>query len=390
MTTVLLTLGRLPKALALARACRALGCRVIVAEPFRWHLCRVTRAVARSYRVTAPNRDEEQYLDELLAIVAAEDVDLVLPVSEEALHVAALAPRLPSTTHLFGSDRATLFELHSKLRFIRLAARLGLPVPETHLANSDGALTLSRERDFVEKPLHSCSGIGVRLADAGESLSGRAPELLVQERLYGEHLSSLSLVSEGREIVTVVYRGTVLAGTVAVCFERVDGAPSVHDWVSRFIAAYPCSGFIAMDFVVDDDGVARALECNPRVTSGVHFFAPQSLGAALLNPAACSPIELTTGTRFQWAYSTLTEAYAALLRPREFLRRMGELFSARDVVWELSDPLPFLLMTPLSWEILWPAITSPMSLGEATQRDIAWFGGRGSDTPAGENAGDPG
>ena len=32
-------------------------------------------------------------------------------------------------------------------------------------------------------------------------------------------------------------------------------------------------------------------------------------------------------------------------------------------------------MTPMSWEILWPAITSDVTLGEATQRDIAWLSG---------------
>ncbi len=81
MQTVLLTLGRLPKALALARACRALGCRVIVAEPFRWHLCRPSRAVDLCVRVTAPNVDREAYFRELLALIERERVDLVLPVS---------------------------------------------------------------------------------------------------------------------------------------------------------------------------------------------------------------------------------------------------------------------------------------------------------------------
>ena len=77
--------------------------------------------------------------------------------------------------------------------------------------------------------------------------------------------------------------------------------------------------------------------------------------------------------RFQWAYSTLTEAYAAFFRPREFARRLRQMVTARDVVWSLRDPLPFLLMTPMSWEILWPAMTSDVSMGEATQRDIAWL-----------------
>ncbi|MDP5069656.1 MAG: hypothetical protein NWQ45_02040, partial [Congregibacter sp.] len=116
------------------------------------------------------------------------------------------------------------------------------------------------------------------------------------------------------------------------------------------------------------------IECNPRATSGVHFFDPASLGQALLDPQSASGIKLSSGTRYQWAYSTLTETYAALLQPREFLRRFKEMLAARDVIWAAHDPLPFLLMTPMSWEILWPAMTSKMSLGEATQRDIAWFG----------------
>ena len=43
--TVLLTLGRLPKALELARALHDEGARVIVAEPFGAHVCKVSRAV---------------------------------------------------------------------------------------------------------------------------------------------------------------------------------------------------------------------------------------------------------------------------------------------------------------------------------------------------------
>ena len=59
--------------------------------------------------------------------------------------------------------------------------------------------------------------------------------------------------------------------------------------------------------------------------------------------------------------------------PAEFRRRLTRLFTSRDVVWSPADPMPFLLMTPMSWEILWPAITTEMTLGEATQRDIAWM-----------------
>lgn len=373
--TVLLTLGRLPKALALARACRAAGCRVLIADPFRWHVCRPSRAVDRCFRVTAPNSDLDAYLGDLLRIVADEKVDLILPVSEEALHVTHLAGRLPDGVRLWSAPREQIARYHDKLDFNRLAAGLGLAVPATYPAEAPEAAELATGHDFVVKPRHSCSGIGLRLARAGEVLFERAPGALVQERLDGQLLSSLSIVDKGREIATVLYRGRVFAGTVAICFERVDDAPAARAWIRQFIASSDYSGFLAFDFIVGTDGTARAIECNPRATSGVHFFEPKSLGRALLDPEGCEAVVLADARRQQWAYSTLTETYAAILRPREFLRRFREMCSARDVIWSVRDPMPFLLMTPMSWEILWPAMTTSLTLGEATQRDIAWFGG---------------
>ncbi|WP_439106832.1 ATP-grasp domain-containing protein [Congregibacter sp.] len=374
MTTVLLTLGRLPKALAIVRACRAAGCRVLVADPFRWHVCKPSRDVEKSFRVTAPNDSLSQYLQDLLNIVEQESVDLVIPISEEALHVAQLADKLPARTRLWAAPLAQLAELHHKRDFIALAARKGLPVPETFTANESGARELAQNRDYVEKPVHSCSGIGLRFAKAGESLQSSSEEGLVQTHLEGDLISSLSVVSEGREVATVFYRGRVFAGTVAICFERVDDAAAAQQWVSDFLSDSDYSGFLAFDFIIDESGIARAIECNPRATSGVHFFDLASLGQALLSPESASSIELSSKTRFQWAYSTLTETYAAIFKPREFVRRFKEMLAARDVIWAGHDPLPFLLMTPMSWEILWPAMTSDLSLGEATQRDIAWFG----------------
>ena len=374
MTTVLLTLGRLPKALAIVRACRAAGCRVLVADPFRWHVCKPSRDVEKSFRVTAPNDSLSQYLQDLLNIVEQESVDLVIPISEEALHVAQLADKLPARTRLWAAPLAQLAELHHKRDFIALAARKGLPVPETFTANESGARELAQNRDYVEKPVHSCSGIGLRFAKAGESLQSSSEEGLVQTHLEGDLISSLSVVSEGREVATVFYRGRVFAGTVAICFERVDDAAAAQQWVNDFLSDSDYSGFLAFDFIIDESGIARAIECNPRATSGVHFFDLASLGQALLSPESASSIELSSKTRFQWAYSTLTETYAAIFKPREFVRRFKEMLAARDVIWAGHDPLPFLLMTPMSWEILWPAMTSDLSLGEATQRDIAWFG----------------
>ena len=67
--TVLVTLGRLPKGLEIARALAGACCRVIVADPFAWHLTRLSRAVERSVRVAAPALDARAFRRDLLEVI---------------------------------------------------------------------------------------------------------------------------------------------------------------------------------------------------------------------------------------------------------------------------------------------------------------------------------
>ena len=164
--TVLLTLGRLPKALEIARALAGAGCRVIVAEPFRRHVCHSSRAVAKSFQVTAPATNPQAYQRELLDIIKAEGVGLVVPVSEEALHVAALAGQMPANVRLACPPQPELLALHDKLQFARTAHAMGLDAPETYAMPDPSALALMAVSDHVIKPIHSCSGSGVRLEKA--------------------------------------------------------------------------------------------------------------------------------------------------------------------------------------------------------------------------------
>ena len=299
-------------------------------------------------------------------------------MSEEALHAARLEDRLPPGVRLMSAPLETIRQLHDKLRFARKAQALGLPVPQT-LQWGDSALReFCASTDYVVKPRNSCSGIGVTIHRKGAmpARTDLPPGAIFQAFVPGRHVSTFTLAHEGRERVTVAYEGTVFAGTVAVCFKRVDGLESVHEWVRAFVAKTGHSGFISFDFIVSEGGVAQAIECNPRITSGIHFVESEGLARAVLSPANDLPVPLKRHAKFQQAYSTLTEAYGNFLRPRRFAAQMRELFTSRDVVWSWRDPLPFLLMTPMSWDILRPAIFGGLTLGEAAMRDIAWFDGR--------------
>ena len=370
--TALLTLGRLPKALDLARALDGAGYRVIVAEPFAWHLCRVSRTVSRSYRTPAPNDNPDRYRQALLDIIEREQVDLLVPVSEEAMHVVLLAPALPARTRLLAGSADLVRQLHDKHAFIALARENGLLVPETALLGTEPARRLIAREPVVMKPVFSCAGNEIKFLAAGDPLPAADPNrpFLVQKQLPGAHLSTQSLAHRGRLLGSVTYRGTLFSGTVAAGFERAPN-PAVDDWVKTFVTQTQYTGFIAFDFICDDHGRPQAIECNPRVTSGIHFMEPKSLAAAMLDPESASEIELRPATQLHQFYTTLTESQSAMFRPRKFKPYLNIMRTHRDVTWNKTDPWPFLLMTPLSWPILSRAILRGVSLGEAATQDIA-------------------
>ena len=371
--TALLTVGRLPKALDVARALHRAGCRVVLAEPFRLHLARVSNCVDAARRVRAPRVTPDGYLEDLAALAAREGASLVVPVSEETPYVAALSPRLDANTRLFTMPQADVLAVHDKFAFNELAAALGLSVPATALAGTQEAAQLVSEAETVVKPRFSCAGRAVRFLAAGEALPwapGAAPAL-VQQRVRGEELSTFTVAHEGRVIGTVVYRGVLRSGTVAVCFEQRFDEPAIAEWVERFVAARRWTGFISFDFIKDAGGRPWALECNPRANSGVHFVEETSLAEALLEPTTTRSLRFHPPGWRQQFYSCLTEAQSRLWR-----KGFGEWFSAmrraKDVTFDWRDPWPFWLMTLTASNLLWASWRTGRSLGEVATDDIAW------------------
>lgn len=375
MTTALVTLGRLPKGLELARTLAGAGCRVLVAEPWSWHLSRPSRDVARCVRVAAPAVDPEAYRRDMLALIERESVDLVVPVSEEILHVAALKAVVPKSVRVFAPALEPLLALHDKLEFMRTAAGFGLPVPATYPLGSAEALAYAETHPYIVKPTLSSAGKGVAVHGAGASPPTLGEPGLLQQYLPGEELSTFSVAHEGRVIGTVAYRGRIVSGTVAVCFEVIpEPEPDLLRWVERFVAGTGHSGFLSFDFRRDAEGRLLPMECNPRTTSGVHFVDPADLAQAILSPASAQGLRLRDERVLQQFFPALTETQGAFFKGRPWRQNLPYLFGCRDVCWQRRDPLPFLLLTPASYEILRRTLFRGMSFGEATTEDIGWYG----------------
>jgi len=368
--TVLLTLGRLPKALDIARSFDAAGWRVVVAEPHKRHLTGASRSVARSHVVTPPAEDHAGYLRDLVRILREEDVRLVVPVSEETMHVAHLAPLLPEGVRLLTMPADLVLRLHDKGGFAEQAVSAGLTVPESFPLGSEAGAIFAATHDVIVKPRHSCSGRGIQRITAGAPLPPPGPAL-VQRLVVGAEHSSCSLAHEGRIQATSVYRGTLMSGSVAVGFERVDH-PAIEAWIARFVESVGWTGFIAFDFIVDEAGVPWGIECNPRTTSGLHFFAEDDLARAVLDPA--HPLRFRPERHLQQFWSCVTETQNSFGDWPRFGANFRHLFGTRDVTWQARDPLPLLTMPWTAWPIIRAAREKGVPFGEVATLDVGWAG----------------
>ena len=383
--TILLTLGRLPKCLDLARAFAGAGCRVLVADPHVRHLAGRSNSVADSFVVPSPVADKAGYFAALIAIIKREKVDWIVPVSEECLYVSQLQATDIAPARLWGMPFQVIEALHDKFGFNDWCRAQQIPAPATLFLHDEGAPLLAAEADHVIKPRYSCSGKGVALARKGTTLPGPLPEgeWLLQSRLPGAHRSSFSIVAEGRSLITVCYQPLQLSGTVAISFERVPVPPEIADCVTAVAASTGYTGFLSFDFIDDENGVPNVIECNPRATSGIHFVKPAALAAAIIKPDDLEALlEEDEGQTehilrpercLQQFYPCLTETQSAMLRLDSFMPDLRRLFSTPDVTFAWRDPLPFVLMPYCAWPIMSAALFGGESFGEAATKDIEWF-----------------
>lgn len=366
--TVLLTLGRLPPAIDLARAFHSEGWRVIVADPFWLNMARTSNTVDRTHAVTAPAIDPEQFLKDLQTLINRYAVDLVVPVSEETPWVAQLKSRI--STAIFCGAQEQVLQLHSKFDFIETAAQLGLRTPATKRCSDEAAQTLTRN-GYVLKPEFSCSGRGVSLHEAGHPLQQDDSNILIQQRIQGREISACALISQGRCVAVSSYESLVRHGSVGVCFERIqhDG---IEAWVSKLAIELNYTGMLSFDFIIDEEDQAWAIECNPRATSGLHFLRSEVILAAATGVEKAFANRYRDEGRLQEFWSHWTHWFSVIGDGKK-RKRVGRLLrQARDITWDPKDPLVFLLATFSTWPIIWRAIKARTNFAEVLALDIEW------------------
>jgi len=392
---VLLTGGRAPAALEMARLLAAAGCEVIAAESTRHHLCRVSRSVKRSCRVPSPAADPAAFADALEEIIAQEGIHSLIPTCEELFFVAASRERLGSQCAVFTAPLAQLQRLHSKAEFIRTAGRLGFNVPMTvriskpeewrDFAHSSSFRDMLSSGGCVLKPEYSRFAAKVRIATSRQELVEAASELgtghypwVAQQYIGGREICTYSIVHDGKVTAHAAYASELSAyGGASVYFEPLRH-PAAQAWAARFAELERFTGQLAFDLIEQEDGSLMPIECNPRTTSGIHLLAGNpGIAEALLLPQASSasaPVEPRPDKRVMLALPMLAAGLSGRLRGKPGRHWLPRWLGAGDATFRWSDPRPALEQLLLARELQRTARRRGLSLIEAATCDIEWNG----------------
>jgi predicted ATP-grasp superfamily ATP-dependent carboligase len=291
--------------------------------------------------------DDSMLLERITFMVAQLGVDFVVPGG--GTETPALSRLQPSRCFPV-PDAPTFRRMNDKWAFYEVCRDIGIPVPKTIYVGPKLALDLDRietEIGFpaVIKPTNQGDGNGVAIVasrDEARSVVIENPSyqfqpLIVQEFIPGIDIDCSLLTNGGETICGAVQ----MRKGNRIVFTR---CPQLVADCSRLLEATRYSGLAHLDARLDNrDGIAKCVECNPRVWASLPAAARCGLNfmTAGLEIAAGEPISQPRVIE-EGFYINPMRLTLQLIKGREWsaLRDKG----IRAGLWQAySDPYPFIM-----------------------------------------------
>lgn len=245
---ILLTGTRAPATVDLARKLTAAGCTVFGSDSMASPIGK------RDLRYPSPRFKTQQFIAALNSFVASHSIDIIWPTCEEMFYVGQNLSSLACPAFCPIWDVLRL--LHNKKEFIRFARHQSNAISFPREGASADTLW---KREFSRFSTHVTRTKPV-------DTSG----WFQQERIKGEEFSSWGLCRDGHLLLAANYAALARSSGSATAFMPL-AAPDAVQFMSDIAAATRYTGSFAFDFIRNEQGAAYVLECNPRLTSGVHL-----------------------------------------------------------------------------------------------------------------------
>jgi hypothetical protein len=376
---VLITGGRAPAALDLARRFAAAGRRVVVADSTPFYLARATAAADAAAVVPSPRDAPLAFLAAVRALIARHGVTLIVPTCEEVFYLARFAAELRPLATLLCGDLPAMERLHNKWVFAALTRGLCAEAPQTLLLRDRAAVgALADPEAFVFKPAYSRFAVHTLVRPARAALGALRPTpeqpWVAQRFVAGRELCSYSVAREGRLTAHVAYEPAWRVGAGSSVYFRPLADARTEAFAAELVARTRYTGQVAFDYIDDASGRLHVLECNPRATSGVHLFAATDPLVAAFDGTASAVVRPAAPRARMISALMLAVGVGQGLRRRKLGAAARDYVRARDVIWSWRDPLPLLFGIVGIGAFAWAGLRSGNGARAAATRDIEWDG----------------
>ncbi len=367
--------GHLPSSLAAVRSLGSKGLEVTCGAEQKSALALHSKFTNEAWVYPSPLIDEEAYVKAVLAklkemggrpVIFCMSDNTLLPLAKRRESVEAVG-RLP----IFENEAFKI--AFDKAQTLKLAERLGVPIPRTYFVESKTDLALADlSYPCIIKPRHSCvwvNGKGIRgkteitcdrekvkkIAERIYAQTGIWP--LLQEHLTGQEFGIFGIWEDGKWIVKFAHkrlRSLDPDGGASCLRQSIELPPEMSGYAEQLMSELKWQGPAMVEFKLDKpDGQPKLMEINGR------FWGSLALGQA-------SGVDFPCLTYLQACGQTVnpTSSYKTPVTARSFLADIVNLFrtlinprgrSRSTALKEFFLSEPNLVYDVESWEDLGPA-----------------------------------
>jgi predicted ATP-grasp superfamily ATP-dependent carboligase len=325
-------------------------------------LGRFSRFVSRVHQAPASGADADGYLAAVIETVAANRIDALLPVHEQAYLFAAARKKLPSGLGIALADFEAFEQVQSKASLADLLRRLNVPQPHTELVRSADEFAAERPFPFFVKAAFGTASTGVwRVADPRQRdavllqlqhHSAFAGGLLVQAAVSGALERTQAVFDRGRLIACHIYRQAAEGPGGGDVLKLSVVRRGVRDTVERIGHALDWHGALSFDYIHEDTTeTPHFIDANPRLVEPMNaWLSGVDLPGALLQVSLgeTAPVQADgrAGVLTRLGLMGLLDAARRRNRRRDVLREIGLLAlragryrgAREELVPVLTDP----------------------------------------------------
>ncbi len=379
--SILISGGKMTKALQLARSFYAAGHRVVLVETDKYWLTghRFSRAVDAFYTVPAPQKDEKAYIQALVNIAKKENIDIYVPVcSPVSSYYDSLAkPALAGCSQVFHFDAEVTKMLDDKFAFAQTAQSYSLSVPKSYkITHPQQVLNFdfsSEQHKYILKSICydsvrrlnltklPCNTYAETEAFVNSLPISEDSPWIMQEFISGKEYCTHSTVRDGELRLHCCCESSAFQ----VNYENVE-QPEILQWVSHFVKQLGITGQASFDFIRAEGGTIYAIECNPRTHSAITMFYnhPGVAEAYLGIQPLVQPLQpLADSKPTYWLYHEVWRLNEIRSLP-QLQTWFKNIWRGKESIFALYDPLPFLMVH--HWQI-------PLLLLDNLRRLAGWI-----------------